>query len=197
MTLADIKNQEQRTSEAELFKIYIFKEGDWWRIYEWSLYLYDALAQANLVEKLNFTHKPTHIYSGMPLASSEKYLKGIDMVNVDNERYVIDTSALIKLSNITLGNYMVLLDDFKKQIPIIDSKKKNNPNKTITKIDNSIPFVDSPKNDLMQPLVNALPLGLSVVLHSILTYPLINKTPYDNMKFIEDTQKELSKFLHI
>ena len=196
MNLSDIKNQEQRTSETELYKIYIFKEGDWWRIYEWSLYLYDTLAQANLVEKLNFTHKPTHIYSGMPLASSEKYLKGIDMVNVDNERYVIDTSALIKLSNVTLENYMVLLDGFKKQIPLTDSKKKNNTNKTV-KINNNNPFVDSPKGDSTQPLINVIPLGLNVILHNILTYPLISKTPYDNMKFIEDTQKELAKFLHI
>lgn len=119
------------------------------------------------------------------------------MVNVDNERYVIDTSTLIKLSNITLENYMGLLNDFKKQIPITDSKKKNNTSKTTTKINNNIPFVDSPRGDSSQPLMNAMPLGLNVILHNILTYPLINKTPYDNMKFIEDTQKELGKFLHI
>lgn len=117
MTLTDIKNQEQRTSETELFKIYIFKEDNWWRIYEWSLYLYDALVQANIVEKLNYVHKSTHICGGMPLPSSNKFLKGIDMVNIDNERYVIDTSTLIKLSNVTLENYMALLDDFRKQIP--------------------------------------------------------------------------------
>ena len=50
MTVNDIKTLEQRTSTDDLLAIHLVKEGMWWRIYEWSVYLYAKLVETTLVE---------------------------------------------------------------------------------------------------------------------------------------------------
>ena len=39
MKYSEIIELEKRTNIEDLYIIYFYKEGDWWRAYEWSSYL--------------------------------------------------------------------------------------------------------------------------------------------------------------
>lgn len=198
MMVNDIKALEQRTSADDLLVIHLIKEGTWWRIYEWSVYLYAKLVETTLVEPLKIVRKSKYICCGMPEGSLGKYFKDLKPSKTDDENHLtIFVKDLLTLESITLENYTNNLDEWRETLPLTESKNKNKTAKSVEPINTSnIPFMENDKPPHPKPQFG-MNLGLADVLNKILNYPLMTKTPLDNMQFISQIQNELIKYLKI
>lgn len=168
MTHSQIIEIEKRNTNEELFKIQFYLEGEWWRAYEWSAYLcnmfFDTLEDGN---KLKAKHKESKssengiVLVGLKLTSFPKYFPNISINKIDDKNITLDIREYVE-NDITVENYIDILDKWKGTIPF--DKSKNKEDKCIIK---------EPSEEPIMP-----------IMQEILAYPLAKKSLIDNILFI-------------
>ena len=165
---------ETRTIEDYL-KIKLYKEGNFWRAYEWSAYLCEFFPnglQEN--EKLNPTYKDVKgidnglIFVGLPTPSFKKYLPTIenkDFFNDKNGVKIIDASKEFeKIAFDDIGN---LLNEWKKKCKIALPKSEKSSSNNF-KCNN-----------------------ITDIIKSLKTFPIESKTPIECLLFLSDLKKKI------
>ena len=177
MTHSQIIEIEKRNTNEDLFKIQFYLVGEWWRAYEWSAYLcelfFDTLEDGN---KLNPKHKESKssengiVLVGLKLTSFPKYFPNIQINKIDDKNIIIDIREYVE-KDITVENYIDILNKWKETIPI--NKSKNKEDKSIIK--------EPSEEPIMQ------------IMQEILAYPLEKKSLIDNILFISHLKDTIIK----
>lgn len=159
----------KRTSN---YKIIFFKEGDWYRAYQWSAYLAVLVTEKN-GKQLNPVRK---IYKngdivcvGLKLESSRKYFNfdfKEEGLNIQADRIEIDVEK--SLNDITFDNTESTLNNWIKSIPLTKDDRKLSKNENVFSDNNAIMML-------------------------IKEYPLATKTLIENTVFLGYIQNLLLK----
>lgn len=195
MNRESIIKKEIRNLE-NYYDIYLFKEGGWWRAYEWSAYLCrNFISDLNESKRLKPTKKECKfsddnyiIFVGFPTTSFEKYLPNV--YNTENFEEIDNNTITVKAkdaygNNLNFDECFVKFKEWKDSVDISESKKKSN-NKTIKSSDMSV-NCDNPNNHTEEIIKNINSLKHSNNLDS----DIIN----DFVNYINSSSSLISKLL--
>ena len=165
---------EARTIEDYL-KIKLYKEGNFWRAYEWSAYLCEFFPNGlSESDKLKPTYKDVKgtdnglIFVGLPTSSFKKFFPSIEnkeFFNDKNEVKFIDVSK--EFEKIAFDDIGSLLNEWKK-------KYKTNPSESAKSSSNN--FKCNNTTDVIQCLK---------------MFPIESKTPIECLLFLSDLKKKI------
>lgn len=157
---------ENRTNIEELPLIYLYKEGKWWKAYEWSAYLCHNLKTYNdKYHSLKLVHKITKdcpngfIYCGLKDMSLDKYFGNFKTIKYTDNEIVVSLGDDFP-KNINVDGSILLLNELKEKL---NSKTKNKD------YDKLIPIITE-----------------------IYMYPIENKTLLDNLNFLIYLKKKIN-----
>lgn len=183
MTYKECYEIEKRNSD-NLFRIYLIKDGDWIRAYEWSCYLLKLLPSKKKEEGIslnymrkNWSYLPNEgllavgvkeIYLPPFLPSDVELIK--ETVN-EHEVFVIDASKYLTDTDISFETYSKTLLEQKETVELPKSKPFN-------KNENS-------KNDCNNNNC------ISEILKEIIGFPILSKSPLDCYDFIKNIQSKI------
>lgn len=191
-----IEKEHVRNSKDSARTVHLYKEGNFYRAYEWSAWLL-SLDTGRLLKP---THremkcfKDTIIFIGFPVNSLEKYSpaenncekKVVDNGCVDiclNDSYVF--SLLPDITDGDDDNYVRtmqgLFSEWKNSIPVTKEQKKERS------LRESLPFEG---NAAKQPTST-----ITGVMHDILSFSIENHTPMECVAFIGDVKASLAKII--
>lgn len=165
---------ETRTIE-DFLRIKLYKEGNFWRAYEWSAYLCEFFPNGLTEdEKLKATYKDVKgtdnglIFVGLPTASFKKYLPTIENKYFFNDKdgvKIIDASKEFeKIAFDDIGN---LLNEWKKKYKTVLPKSEK----------------CSSNNFKYNNITN--------IIQSLKTFPIESKTPIECLLFLSNLKKKI------
>lgn len=143
MTYQQIFEAETRNSDEEIYLIHFYKEGLWWKAWEWSAYLYtkfmsDLMARLDK-KKLNILKRWTKqnqeqniVCVGLPIEAYNNYLVGFDCFEIISDTHIVyDLSKWEEMKYkidgyIDVYNYEEVLLDWKDRLPFSDEVKMQN-----------------------------------------------------------------------
>lgn len=189
MTYRQIFDSEKRITIQELYEIRFYKEGLWWKAWEWSVYLYfnffsDVLEERygkkvlNLLKKETVQNKEGNIVIvGFPIEAFDNYLTNSEdfCVLEEDDEIVFDLSKDVSIkemidSKINLDNYEEILVDWKDGQPFTDVSEK----------------VKKKKEYKGNICVGSI---YEDVIEKILNYPIENKTLLENTQFLAELKE--------
>lgn len=189
MKVKDIYEFEHnRNYSSDKYTIRFFREGTWWRAYEWSAYL--AHNFPNGIEenkKLLVTKKHYKelnadlVVVGLQLKSFEKYFPNIkidgDSFSLENGYMDIDVKDFLNDDIEKLGDYKSSFESWKENFKI--SVKQDEKCDKIDETNNPIG-----KNDVYN------------ILHEISDYQISNKTLVESITFLNYIQTRVKKIMN-
>ena len=121
MSLEEILKIEKRSSHEDLFVIHLFKDGNWWRAYEWSAFLcsiFPAENKLSIVKRMfNKIEIPIAV-TGLQLRSFKKFFPSLnEPTSIQDSHIIFDLSKLIKL-DIDSSQYEDKLHKFKETLKL-------------------------------------------------------------------------------
>lgn len=185
MKQEDIYKTENRSND-NVKTIYLHKEGDWWRAYEWSAWLCNHIpCDSDEVKRLNPIKKRASMFPdglisvGLKVISFQKYLPclqaKLDEIDLKSGEICFDVSDLFSDEN--FDNYEDLLKDWKNEC------KFKNDNK------NSNTYDRDKEQNISSPSL------LKDILVKIAKFPIERKTPIETMLFLSDVKEDIVHFL--
>lgn len=189
--IADILEIErQRSDPSQWNVIHLFKEGGFYRAYEWSAWLIVTISYSDEIRKesqdrkpLNVTHKTlrgsddTFLFVGFPLKSADKFIPNRTSFETISDSQI--DMAIELPEGINEVGYEKLAETFslwKQDQPIQEPKSRPDESSD-----------DYPRHQSQKTLTG--------IMKEILRYPLESKTPMDNIAFIGSLKQELSELL--
>lgn len=186
-TFSEILQIEKKRSDAKDWNvIHLFKEGNFYRAYEWSAWLIATVAYSDEARKETPDRKPLTVsrkkiksgdgdytFVGFPLKSIEKFIPHHTAFIPVNDSQ-IDVSIELPATKDELSAVVLeqAFSSWKQQFPISE---------------------DSAKKEGGHQAGSAR--GLTAIMSQILSYPLESKTPMDNTAFISAMKKQLAALL--
>lgn len=165
---------ENRTIE-DFLKIKFYKEGNFWRAYEWSAYLCEFFPNGlSENDKLKPTYKEIKgvdggiIFVGLPTSSFKKFFPSLENKDFFNDKdgvKLIDVSK--EFNKIAFENIENILNEWKE-------KYRTNPPKLSTNSSNT--FKCNNTNDIIQ---------------SLKAFPIESKSPIECLLFLSDLKKKI------
>lgn len=180
--------EKQRTEKEEWNVIHLFKEGGFYRAYEWSAWLIVAIAYNDEVRQqtgdrkpLNVTHKrsrnsdETFVFVGFPLKSADKFIPQRTSFETISDTQIDITIATDWDDNFT---YDLLNENYlkwKEEQPIQEPKQKRE---------------DSPvSTGTVQHAT------LTGIMSEILAWPLEQKTLIENTAYLSSLKQRLAALI--
>lgn len=189
MKVKDIYEFEHnRNDGSDKYTLRLFREGMWWRAYEWSAYL--AHNFPNGIEenkKLLVTKKHYKelnkdlVVVGLQLKSFEKYFPNIkaddDSFSLENGYIDIDVKDFYHGDIEKMNDYKATFESWKNSFKLLDGKNEKSTN--VNESNNSFA-----QNDVYR------------ILHEISNYQISNKTLIESITFLNDIQTRVKKILN-
>lgn len=171
---------EIRTIE-DFLKIKFYKEGNFWRAYEWNAYLSRIFPsdlsdkeRLKVIKKSNKEGNKEYVLIGLPMPSFDKYFPNVmkdDMLfEIKDKQITIHAKSFF--SDTDFSDYENILNDFKNSIKI--TKKEENKKEE-----------HFPKTNDKSSIGN--------ILKEIKAYPIENKTLLESIEFLNYIKNELFK----
>lgn len=183
MKYLEIIELEKRTNIEDLYIIHFYKEGDWWRAYEWSSYLVtifpNELDDKHKIKPTRKSLKGTEhgiIFIGLKLSSFEKYLPGIKVDNIEDEHIKIDVKDYIN-TIFDINSYYNNLITWKNNFKLKEEFKNEN--------------IDNNKNEVLITSNNTI----FSIISEISSYQIENKTLIENTIFLSNIKNKINKLL--
>lgn len=165
-------------------KILLNKDGKFYHVYDWSAWLVcEAIQRAEGQESpkvSRYTGKDKHyVLLGFPLTSLSKYIpKYKDVKTLEGDDLLVE----IELPNADGLDYETLqaaYDAWHEQVPVSDRKARG-------------------QKEVTSGAGQATALGKSGIFHimsQVMSYPLANSTPVQNIEFIGSLQRQIAALL--
>jgi len=172
-----IEAENKRNGIEEMRTIRLYREGTFFRAYEWSAWLC-----CKHVGELKVTNKRlngidgTVAFVGFPITSLQKYTPADAQVSVHPDgsaSFILARQSIPDEAN--ADELKTNFGEWKSQLPVEESKKKNSPG-----------FGGQHTAALPAPAT------LTEVMRRILAYPLDSRSPIDNMQFLSELKQQLS-----
>lgn len=190
MTTAEILEIEKERSESSTWNvIHLFKDGSFYRAYEWSAWLTAVVAFNELVRKGTQDRKPltvtrkkdknsdgTFAFVGFPLNSMDKYIPSkIGFNPISDSQIDISIELSSDIGEVSFEAISKKIEEWKDGVPVKEEKQKKG------KSDDSTPFV----------MPSDRPMSITGIMTQIIAYPLEQKSPMDVVAFVSDIRKRL------
>ena len=194
--LADILAIERDRQEPEKWgMIHLFKTGSFYTAYEWSAWLTAVISYNDEVRKQSKTRMPltvtrnaiasnegeTFCKVGFPLKSVEKFIPVRTGFEAVDDNHLIITIPLPQPqdgSEVTFDRLAEAVENWKEAQPIKATKEKKTPIETSEIV-----------STIHQPQTN---VG---IIAQILSYPLSERTPLENIQFISSLKQQIAQIL--
>ena len=172
-----LEKENQRDSLEKCAVIHLFKEGTFYRAYEWSAWLIVRYFTELKVTHRLFKGEEDIVFVGFPLTSLERYTPANSLVKPNDDACV---NVLLPFPvfppDATVESLQVSFANWKQAQPLTEaSKKKQQEEKTIAER-------------------NIHPRLTDVMLR-ILSYPVEQHSPMECMVFLSDMKQQISKIL--
>ena len=156
-------------------KIFLHKDGKFFRAYEWSAWLIKTVVcteemqkergdQKMLTANRYVTKKGEYVSVGFPLESLAKFMIGFE----DFDPNTVDDYAEL----------LAVFEEWKHALPEKDTKQAQKASRTTSNVD-----TDGGR------------VGMFQILSQVLSYPIESKTPAENAEFIATLKRQLSSLL--
>jgi hypothetical protein len=191
MSIADILEIERNREESSTWNvIHLFKEGSFYRAYEWSAWLTAVVSFNDSVRNGTQDRKPltvtrkkdknnygTFVFVGFPLNSIDKYIpNNIEFKPISDGQIDIQIELPADIGEISFDAISKKIDEWKDGVPVKEEKQKKG------KSDESTPFVMSSDR----------PMNITGIMTQIIAYPLEQKSPMEVVAFVSSIRKELA-----
>ena len=192
--LADILAIERDRQEPEKWgMIHLFKTGSFYTAYEWSAWLTAVISYNDEVRKQSKTRMPltvtrnaiasnegeTFCKVGFPLKSVEKFIPSRTGFEAIDDNHLVITISLPQPtdgSEVTYERLAEAVEKWKEEQPVKATKEKQPANATGT--------AEKPP-----------PTGNAGIIAQILSYPLSERTPLENIQFISSLKQQIAQIL--
>jgi len=178
--------EKERTDASTWNVIHLFKEGGFYRAYNWSAWLIVMVAYSDEVRKDSPDRKPLNVsrkkvkngegdfaFVGFPLKSVEKFIPHYtDFKSVNDTQ--LDISIELPPTETELSHELLeqTVEEWKQTIPITEDRPKRDADET----------------------ARTAPRSITAVMAQVLSYPLEAKTPMENTAFISTLKQQLAAF---
>ncbi len=191
MKLTPALEFEKLREDAESWnKIFLHKDGKFFRAYEWSAWLIKTLVCSEAFQKERgdvkilaanryVTKKGEYVSVGFPLESLSKYMPNYENVDFETiEDYATFTVEMPNEEDVTYEALQAAFMEWKQSLPEKDTRGGQ-------KVSHSTARVDSEGSRV----------GMFQILSQVMSYPLESKTPSDNAEFIASLKRQLAALL--
>ena len=191
MKLTPALEFEKLREDAESWnKIFLHKDGKFFRAYEWSAWLIKTLVCSEAFQKERgdvkilaanryVTKKGEYVSVGFPLESLSKYMPNYEIVDFETiEDYATFTVEMPNEEEVTYEALQAAFMEWKQSLPEKDTRGGQ-------KVSHSTARVDSEGSRV----------GMFQILSQVMSYPLESKTPSDNAEFISSLKRQLAALL--
>lgn len=191
MKLTPALEFEKLREDAESWnKIFLHKDGKFFRAYEWSAWLIKTLVCSEAFQKERgdvkilaanryVTKKGEYVSVGFPLESLSKYMPNYEDVDFETiEDYATFTVEMPNEEEVTYEALQAAFMEWKQSLPEKDTRGGQ-------KVSRSTARVDSEGSRV----------GMFQILSQVMSYPLESKTPSDNAEFIALLKRQLAALL--
>lgn len=183
MTYKDAYELEKRDCN-NLFKIYLVKDGEWMRAYEWSCYLLKLLPSKKQEDGISLNYMRKN-WSYLPnegllvVGVKEMFLSPFLPTDVEitketineHEVFVIDASKYLAETDISVETYSKVLLEQKETVELPKQKSFNKNESNIRCADNNISTSD--------------------ILKELIEFPIMSKSPLECYEFIRNIQSKI------
>jgi len=191
MKLTPALEFEKLREDAESWnKIFLHKDGKFFRAYEWSAWLIKTLVCSEAFQKERgdvkilaanryVTKKGEYVSVGFPLESLSKYMPNYEDVDFETiEDYATFTVEMPDEKEVTYEALQAAFMEWKQSLSEKDTRGGQ-------KVSRSTARVDSEGSRV----------GMFQILSQVMSYPLESKTPSDNAEFIALLKRQLAALL--
>ena len=196
--LTDILTIERDRHEPEKWGvIHLFKTGSFYTAYEWSAWLTAVISYNDEVRKHSKTRMPlavtrnaiassegeTFCKVGFPLKSVEKFIPQRTNFEAIDDNHLIITISLPQPtdgSEITYERLAEAVEKWKEAQPVKVTKEKKPTDDTA---------------GMVETAAEPLPTGKAGIIAQILSYPLSERTPLENIQFISSLKQQIAMIL--
>ena len=185
-----LENEKNREAQDQWGKVYVHKEGMFFHIYDWSAWLVKTVVcteefqkqrgDAKMLAANRYNAKGNeYIMIGFPLESLSKYIVDYkDATPMEDGGLVIDLGEVFESAN-TYETILSAFEQWKASCPVKENKAKSK--REVTNGDNNLPTLGRS--------------GIFNILSQILSYPIEQKTPAENIEFISRIKQQLVELL--
>lgn len=171
-------------------KIFLHKDGKFFRAYEWSAWLIKTVVCTEDMQKERgdakmltanryVTKKGEYASVGFPLESMAKFMVGFDNFDPNTvEDYAEFTLTAFDAETTSYEEIEAAFEAWKQSLPEKSTATVQKPGRTVSNVDTENGRV-----------------GLFQILSQVLAYPIESKTPSENAEFIAMLKKQLSSLL--
>lgn len=192
MKLTPALEYEKLRQDAESWnKIFLHKDGKFFRAYEWSAWLIKMFVCTEELQKERgdvkllaanryVTKKGEYVSVGFPLESLSKYMPtfgDVDFENINGD-YAEFTVDMGDTAGMTYEELLASFEEWKHSLPEKDTKHNT---RTVA-------------GGITQGIKDDRP-GMFQILSQVMSYPLESKTPSDNAEFISMLKRQLAALL--
>lgn len=180
--LKDIVETEKKRETIEDCRVaYLYREGGFYRAYEWSAWLFvrhvsDFKVTCRMIKSLE---QPVS-FIGFPLTSAGKFMPdGFQMTpNADGSMQVTFSQNMIS-DDVDPAALSVEFEMWKQALPVTESLKNKKE-----RADEESHFG-----------VQVQPQSLTQIMQKVLAYPIESKSPMESMTFLAEIKKQLSALI--
>ena len=191
MKLTPALEFEKLREDAESWnKIFLHKDGKFFRAYEWSAWLIKTLVCSEAFQKERgdvkilaanryVTKKGEYVSVGFPLESLSKYMPNYEDVDFETiEDYATFTVEMSDEEDVTYEALQAAFMEWKQSLPEKDTRGGQKASRSTARVDSEGSRV-----------------GMFQILSQVMSYPLESKTPSDNAEFIASLKRQLASLL--
>jgi hypothetical protein len=191
MKLTPALEFEKLREDAESWnKIFLHKDGKFFRAYEWSAWLIKTLVCSEAFQKERgdvkilaanryVTKKGEYVSVGFPLESLSKYMPNYEDVDFETiEDYATFTVEMPNEEDVTYEALQAAFMEWKQSLPEKDTRGGQKATRSTARVDSEGSRV-----------------GMFQILSQVMSYPLESKTPSDNAEFIASLKRQLAALL--
>ena len=191
MKLTPALEFEKLREDAESWnKIFLHKDGKFFRAYEWSAWLIKTLVCSEAFQKERgdvkilaanryVTKKGEYVSVGFPLESLSKYMPNYEDVDFETiEDYATFTVEMSDEEDVTYEVLQAAFMEWKQSLPEKDTRGGQKATRSTARVDSEGSRV-----------------GMFQILSQVMSYPLESKTPSDNAEFIALLKRQLAALL--
>lgn len=191
MKLTPALEFEKLREDAESWnKIFLHKDGKFFRAYEWSAWLIKTLVCSEAFQKERgdvkilaanryVTKKGEYVSVGFPLESLSKYMPNYEDVDFETiEDYATFTVEMSDEEDVTYEALQAAFMEWKQSLPEKDTRGGQKASRSTARVDSEGSRV-----------------GMFQILSQVMSYPLESKTPSDNAEFIASLKRQLAALL--
>lgn len=181
MKLTEIlETERERATLKQCCVVHLVQEGLFYRAYEWSAWL-----SFRYIKQFKATHRrvqknaqDTMVFVGFPTSSLEKYTpEGASVQRLDDNRVQIVLPETVFEPQSTAETLADDFENWKQSVPLTENSKKQ---------------IEAEKFGIA---ASDKPLRLTDIMHTILSYPIEQRSPLESMAFLADVKQQISKIL--